>query len=999
MTQFAFWNSWQKPYRILFLVLLVLLAGSILYFVISIFFGSDFVIEWVLRPTLEAVQVRLPAWQHPLQNIQIALDTYVVKQTYWGSSLQVNTTAAAISLLFFLLSLAVMLAGITTLSRLWYLVGITAFCGVIVLLRLEQLGVLGRFDTTATAAVFVLVLPLTYYFHAVRTHSSFLLRLGAFAGLLALLALGLGLLATVPYPHLYVVNYGMPAWLGLSFILLLLIGPEIIAGILYLITASANSESRGSFRHFMLASGLYLLNLFLYYLQERQYLDWDIYLIGPFWILIISLITGLWTLRLRRETLSAALVVEPYGLMLYVSLAMLTLSTLAYAAATDNNPLLETFEDAILYTHMGMGLALVIYIVANFYSLLRQNQRVYKVLYRPQYMPLFTARFAGLIIVLAFYVMRGNFALFQTMAGYYNGIGDLYAVQGDLIVSQNYYRLGSQYQIRNHRSNYALASLAIEANQPKPAMLYLQEAAVRQPTPYTYANLANLYREGGQFFDALFTLRQGVQRFPLSGPLYNNLGLSYGTTQLADSAFYFLRAAAADSESQDVALANMLAVLSQQAINISPDSLLSWDLHDDLALKTNFMALANRQGYRLGNLPAPLAMVSRDSGAIAPLYMLNYALQAERADSALVNWVGARYEQARLSVFEEQWGMAYALLLYKQANHFGAFAAMQDLSDRSQFNNVTYYKILGQWALEQRAPALAAEWFEQAHMRGDPMAGYYRALALAESGQAEEASQLWVSLPDTTLPVSWQQRKTMALLALSNSSLEDVPQAEELAGIRLRLRAGTLIPAEVNALLGSLTNTTARADALLHLTQQALAEGDRAQAQTYLAQLQALSASLNTHQQQTLLALRIRHKVQTGSQQSGLEASETLVSLQQQAARELSQGNTRAALELLRQVAQASPFEEEAILQAVHLHNAQKQYEEGYALLRRALLLNKYAVPLLEAYALQSLQLGLESYSRDALLTLEAHASPERYRNFLDQYNRLKTSIAPEENW
>ena len=1000
MTDLYFWNSWQKPYRILFLMLLVLLAGSILYFVISIFFGADFVIEWVLNPVLESVQVKLPAWQHPLQNIQVAIDTFVVKQTYWGSTLKVNTTAAAISLLFFLIALAVSLAAVTTFSRLWYMVGVAAFCGLIVLLRLEQLGVLGRFDATATALVFLLVLPVTYYFQAVRPQSSFMLRLGVMAGLLLLLALVLGLLASVPYPHLYVVNYGMTAWLALSFLLLVLVGSEIIVGILYLITATATPDSKGSLRHFMLATSLYLLNLVFYYLQERQYLDWDIYFIGPFWILIISLVTGLWTLRLRRESLGTALQVEPYGLMLYLALAMLTLSTMAYAAATDNNPLLETFEDAILYTHMGMGFALVIYIIANFYALLRENQRVYRVLYRPQYMPLFSARFAGLIIILALYAARGNFAIYQTMAGYYNGIGDVYAVQGDLIASQNYYRLGSQHHIRNHRSNYALASLAMEANQPRPAMIFLKEALQRNPTAYTYANLANLYRERGLFFDALFTLRQGVQRFPLSGPLYNNLGLSYGRTQLTDSAFYFLRAAAADNQSQEVALANMLAVLSQQAVRISPDSLLSWDRHQNLALQSNFLALANRQGYRLEKLPSPVNILSRDSSVMAPIYMLNWALQTENADSSLVNRVGERYRHAQGSAMEEQWGLATALLHYQLPNYYAAFGTMEDLAYRSQFNNVTYYKIMGQWALEQQAPLLAADWFKQAHMLGDATAGHYRAIALAEAGRPQQAAQLWVSLADTTLPANWQQRKVLALLALSDTPIDDAPQPEELASLRLYLRAGTLIPAEKRALLEAIPNRVKRADALLHLTRHALEEGDRAQAQQYLAQLQALKASSTPEQQQRLQRLRIRYRLQAGTTpQPTMEPEEALVRLQQQAAQELAQGNTTAAIALLRQVAHASPFEEEAILQAVQLLNAQKQPEEAYALLRRALLLNKYALPLLEAYALQSLRMGLENYSSEALTSLQKYAPAERYRNFLNEYETLKKSLRNATGW
>ncbi|WP_224996759.1 lipopolysaccharide assembly protein LapB [Cesiribacter sp. SM1] len=1000
MLQFAYWNNWQKPYRILFIVLLAMLAGSIIYFVVSYIYGTEFVVEWILTPALEQLQVPLQAWQHPLQDVQVLVDTWVVKQIYWGGPLQINTTAAAISLTVFLLGLAIILACLTTFSRLWYLAGVTAFCGVVVLLRLEQLGSWGRFDNTATAAVFILLLPLSYYFQAVRTHTAFLVRLAAFSALIALLTLAIGYGASVPNPVLYVVNYGIPAWLALSFLLMILVGPEIIAGILYLVTASATPNSTGSLRHFTIASALYLLNLIFYYLTDRQYLDLGIYYIGPYWILLISIITGLWTLRLRRETLGAILQAEPYGLIMYVALAMITLSTLAYASATANDPLLESLEDAILYTHIGMGAALLLYILANFYALLRQNQRVYRVLYRPQYMPLFTARLAGLIIIFGLYSVRGNWAYFQPVAGYYNAIGDLYAAQNDLITSQNYYRLGSQYQIRNHRSNYALATLALGANNPKPAAIYLKDAIERQPSPYAYATLANLYREQGLFFEALFTLRQGVKQFPLAGPLYNNLGLYYGNTQLTDSAFYFLRAAAGDDKSEEVALANMLGVLAQKGIALSPDSLLAWHSPNNLALQNNMLAMANRQGYQLRELQSPRQVLGSDSAAAIPLYLLNYALQRPLADSSLVRLVGDGYERAKNSALEEQWGMAYALLLYQLPDHYRAFGVMQDLADRSQFNNITYYKVLGQWALEQGAPRLAADWFEQAHMRGDATAGFYRALALAESGQAEAATEIWISLADSTLPARLQQRKNLALLAVSNTSLEDVPQQEQIAALRLHLRPGTLIPAETDALLSTISETPARADALIQLAETSLRAGDRAQAQAYLARLQELQAQLSPEQLHSIRALRLRHQLGTGSiarQQNG--EAPTLHQLQLRASRELADGNATAALQLLREVTEATPFEEGAILQAVHLLNAQKQTEEAYAILRRALLLNSYSVTLLEAYALQSLNIGLDEYADETVERLQELSAPDRFSSFKEEYESLKARLESQQNW
>jgi hypothetical protein len=464
-----------------------------------------------------------------------------------------------------------------------------------------------------------------------------------------------------------------------------------------------------------------------------------------------------------------------------------------------------------------------------------------------------------------------------------------------------------------------------------------------------------------------------------------------------DSAFYFLRAAAADRRSEDAALANMMAVLAQRGIRLSPDSLLAWDSHPTLALQNNLLAMANRQGYRLTRLQPPLQVLGSDSSFAAPAYLLNWALQGQPADTLLVVAARQGFEKAQLSAMEEQWGLAHALLRYRLPDHYGAFAAMQDLAERSQFNSNTYYKILGQWGMEQGAPQQAAEWFQQAYMRGDAQAGFYRAMALAEAGRSEEAAQLWLSLPDTALSASLRQSKTQGLLAISTNSLEGLPQAEKLAAARLRLQADRLIPAEINSLLAMLAPQE-QAQALLQLARQALRAGEAAEAQPYLSRLRSLQ--LSPQQQQEAAALQLQHQLLSGGRapQEPL-AGDTLLQLKQGAMQQLAAGDSAAALQQLGYIARITPFETDALLLATRLYNARNQREEAYELLRNALMLNRYSLPLLEAYALQSARMGLENYAQDALLELEISSPPQRHSRFLSQYEKILESRAATEAW
>ncbi|EMR01632.1 hypothetical protein ADICEAN_03254 [Cesiribacter andamanensis AMV16] len=283
-------------------------------------------------------------------------------------------------------------------------------------------------------------------------------------------------------------------------------------------------------------------------------------------------------------------------------------------------------------------------------------------------------------------------------------------------------------------------------------------------------------------------------------------------------------------------------------------------------------------------------------------------------------------------------------------------------------------------------------------MRGDVQAGFYQAMALAEGGRGEEAAEHWINLPDTALSPSLRQKKTQALLALSNNSLEGMPQAEALAGIRLRLRSGSLIPAEINALLSMLSEQE-RTQAQLHLARQALNRGSAEEAVPYLAPLQ--QARLGEAHQQQLHLLLLQQQLLSGkpSRQPAAAGSDPFARQKEAALRRLAAGDTVAALQQLRQLTRLTPFEEDALLLSASLHNARQETEDAYELLRQALLLNRYSIPLLEAYALQSLRMGLENYAQDALLELEISSPSERHSRFLTRYEALRESLPGAAGW
>ena len=984
-------------------MLLVLLAGSILYFIGVMWLGPELVIDWQTLATLEELQLPLLQKDYGPINLDLKANSYVVRQTFWGSELRINYWPAHLLLIMLSIGLSVALAVISALRRFWYIAGMALFCVLVVSLRLEQIQLFGQIDKTADIIIFLLFLPLSYYFQAIKPEVQLPVRAGAFLVLFALMGALIYFFSEVEVPFLYVANYGLPAFMVLSFLLILLVAPEIIAGILYLVTASNNEHSQNSLMHFLLASCIYLGNLLLYYLQIRGILNLGIYLISPFWILLVSILVAFWTLKSRSENFAGIIPYQPFGALLYLALAIICLGTMGYVFATANDPLVETFEDAILYSHLGLGFIFLLYILVNFIGLLQENKRVYRVLYKPRNMPLFSARLVGLIAIFGFYSLHGMYAIFQPMGGYYNGIGDLYLADGNYFLAEQYYKLGSQHKYANHRSNYALASLALKVNKPVQAMLYLKEGIERQPTPYAYANLANLYFDNNLYFDGLFILKEGIERFPQEGRLYSNLGMQFGRTNVVDSALQYLRVAAMDEELEPTVVANEMALLAKKRI---PLESFGYEFREgDIFYQTNLLALMN-QNPSLAEIPEkvnPEALL--ELGGVESAWLLNYALLKEEPDSLLPRQLQQLIDSTTINYYEEPAGLALGVLQYKQQNHYGAFQEARDLALRSTFNQGLYYRLLGAWALEQDAPVMAAQFLGQIAPGKDPELTLLQALALTEAGDPLQAGEVLVNIPDSTLNDRLRKQKSELLMLLGMQDFSDFPgNKSQVAYQALRLQWGKLNPGEEEAFLRQITDLNWKAQALAWLVSRNIRYGSLKKAEEYLERLQKISSDqLEEPLQEWRQYLAWQLAVQQGrgaKADPGKEYPGTLGSLLKAGQEATVNGDTVKAIENYSKIMRATPFLEEVYLLATPLLNATGRENLAYDFLLKALHFNPYSVVLKEQYILQSLRLGLDQYANDELQRLRQISGKERFEAFKERFEQLQQESATDgENW
>jgi hypothetical protein len=555
MQKIFFWQNWLKTERFSFISFLTILIFSILLLGLYWFRGLENVIHWDILSELDEIPTVLDTFSDGKLKFTINGNAYIVKERFLASTMEVNLIANYFFLGFFLLGLNLLLAAFSSMSRWWFLGGMVLLAGILITFHLEnifnitnQLAFLGAFGAFA---------GLAFYLNTFALQATFLKRFLFFFSLTTLASLLVIYLTKIQQPILAISAYSLLSAIAISAIYILFISHEILAGLVWVVSNSG-VKNRNHVPQFLIISSIYLLNILLIYLEKSQYIDWNILSISPLFLYLVSLVLGIWGFRDYSEqanffnfrTISA---------WLYIGTAIISTATIGFAYATANDPLIEAFEDFISYAHLAIGLAFFFYVLVNFIQPLQKGMEVHKILYKPKFFELMLFRMAGIILVFFFISFKNYNNYHQTQAGYFNAIGDFYNAENELQVAETFYKEALHYDIRNHKSNYALASLAIDANNKENTGVFLKNALEKNPSPFAYIGLAKVLQEKDMFFDALFTMRAGVNQFPKNQPLLTNLAYLYEKGKITDSTLYYLNLAKANCTKCDLAESNLLA--------------------------------------------------------------------------------------------------------------------------------------------------------------------------------------------------------------------------------------------------------------------------------------------------------------------------------------------------------------------------------------------------------------------------------------------------------
>ncbi len=991
MFGFLFRSNWEQPYRAIFWLYLTLFMIACGLVFLAFLVGPYNAFDWTITSETELIKVPLLEFNLGLFEIELLNDNYLVKQYFGGSDLKIDPLDHAWMLLFVALGLALLLTVITYFSTFWFTVCMGVFTVILIAFQLNYLQLFGTTGREALIGFSVVFLSTGFFFQAIRPQSSILIRLVTFLIMMAVIAGVISQFSGVSQPFFHLANYGMTGFLVLSLFFIFLIGHEIVFLILYLVTQSKGDVGSNNSTHFIVFTLVYLANIGLVYARNAGYIDWDILYVHAFILLLLSAFIGLWTFERREEAYRGILSFYPYAGLMYLAMGIICMATLRYQMVIANDPMMEVFEDAIIFSHLAFGAMFFIYVIANYVNPLLKNLAVHRIVYQDNNFPYATAMLGSMVVIIALYFISNQAPRNQAIAGYYNLIGDLY-IQDKPQVARQYYSRGSDYGYLNHRSNYMLGQLDLSEKKVPAAIVNFKTAIAKHPTPHAYINLGNAYRKQNIYFDALFTMQQAYRDFPEDGAVKNNLGMLFSRTDINDSTLYFLGNVSSDPVSSRVAQANLMAVHAEKALPLSEDSLKqAYEKMTSLPLKANTRAYANRYFGGLNNEFDESFAVDSTLNAHTLSYLINASTDPANFNANQGSIAHAFGEYPFNGAYHDQLIFADAWIQYNLGKVGAAIRQMDVVSFNTSPQQSYYQHALGVLSLHQGAPRLAADYFEES-IRVRRTDTTNLVLAYLESGQLAKARPFLFKLPTGPL-----RDDLMSAVLLDDDKLTNT--SDQIRYLALGYRMSNLDSLTIQDILGSFEEPAYEANAQLLVTEHFLKHGDLNRARFHVGQI-SQDFDDKVELQRTLLE-NLSYLMEGDIGNVDLSASsryrgegswDGMQKLFSALEANISQDTARAAA-LFEELAYDNPFFEEGVLQSVRYFNSRGDKFKSYDILLNAIDINKYSVELIKAYAMQALEIKQEDYAESAIIRLIDLMSPDDFRDFEKEFNDRKNEV------
>jgi hypothetical protein len=977
-----FWNSWLQDFKWIWYLLVCIFLFSLTLLWFNYTQGADGVIHWNKIAEQKALESTIHTFHAGPFELAVPAENFVILEYFSGSQFQMNQFGSLAFTLILTLSVTVLLTIITTLERFWYFAGMALFILFVVSLRLEVLNIFGQRNQIPTIIIITIYGSISYYFQSLNLSVNFKWRLIIFTIITTMVALIIYFFSGVYYPFLHMAVTGYTAALIISVLFILMTAHEIPAAFVYVISQGHSKN----LRHFAIISVVYILNIIITCLHELGTLHWNFIYTNLYLLISISSILGLWGFRQREVLYDNILSFLPFGAYFYTALASICFITIAQLLATANDSALQIIRDVIIFSHVAYGVIFLTYIFSNFILMLAQNLPVHKVLYKPTRMPYFTFRLAGLIATLGFVFYSGwHQYVYNSIAGFYNNIGDLYEVLDKSGIAEAYYEQGRNYGFANNHANYALGTLKTERYNFEEAIKNYELSNNLRPTVYSLANEANLYYWQNDMRGSISAYNKAIGKMPGAGELSNNLGFVFGKIRNLDSVVYYLNKARAEKKSKPSAEANFIAFAGLEYLPIKCDSILKVFDEPYVATLANSIAVATVQQQDFNTRIDVLKDERLD--LYSATLLNNYIIRNVKIlDTTFTSKAYRIASDSLNSDYSEALKASLAFAYYHQGNVTRALQILGEQVYLSQSYQGKYNYIMGLWVLEQRNPKLAASYFKYAVDTDYKEGKLYYAIAVTESGQAQEAIVAWDSVVrsnDSTTNLMASKIKTV--LQAKGSEVLSFTDADKYQYCRYKIRLQDSVA--FRNILNSFVNENYKAQALLDMTERFLEKGDLKSAIQYFNQVGGIRLTdkglYEKIQHTELLMLAERRELRTLAKQINkgvtFEEGSSLEKLYFTALLNEAANDTINAAKNFEIVGKYNPYFEQAVIAAAdyfRVHSRDKM--KAYNILVEAVQVNNSSAKLLRAYAGEALRMGFHEYAFSAMQQVEVLERSQR---------------------
>lgn len=700
MKELFFWKVWSSSERRITITAFLVILFSILFFIVKSVDPLANVIHWDVLSELSDISTVVDVLKFDQWQYGISGPSNLVTEQFVASTMQTDFLTVRIFWGFIVIGLSFILASLTTLPRFWYLTGMIIFILLLASARLEILGVFGDGSRVLFLLTVASYTGLSYYFHAFRPDLGIGVRIMGLFGISVFLLVLIALVSPVAFPALTAASYSLPIWLLLSVVFLLISATEIVAGLVWLSTSGQNRAGKSGLTNFLVISLLYLVSLLLLYLKNTRQINLDLAFLSPVYLAIAAGVAGIWGFKKRADSTNGLISFRTNGFWLYIGLFIVTAAFAAYAAGTANDPLLEVLEDVVVNGQLAMSIVFLFYIIINFYAVFKQGLAVHKVLYKPMRFGLTQTRLFGFAGVVILFSVQRLLPVYQGIAGYFNGLGDLYTNTAEYPLAEQYYKMALQQEFQNHKSNYALASLALKQGDKVAASYYFRQALLKNPSPQAYAGLTGVLMQESLFFDAVYSLQEGLRTFPESGELLNNLGMLYAKTNVADSAYYYLAKAEKSAKRPEIPATNLLAIWARSTDAGLLDSLANnSDTQSYLSWQANWLAVQNlRQKFSKQTFQKDAIKPDSSLSVSGLAYLANYARNQAAEDSLPAVFLPKLANKNQL--LSEDLLLSALYPEFYSGNKLKAIETLAVWAEQDGKKNKMYDKLLGHWFLQ-----------------------------------------------------------------------------------------------------------------------------------------------------------------------------------------------------------------------------------------------------------------------------------------------------------